>query len=88
MSEAEDPELDYSPLCGRIQRDGTFVDIHIYRLAGKGDPWSLEVVDHEGSSTVWNELFPTDRAAYREFYQTMEQDGIRSFVDAPGEALH
>jgi len=34
------------------------------------------VVDQEGASTVWEELFATDQEAYAEFQDTLEIEGI------------
>jgi len=84
----DDPELEYSQLCGDVARDGTTVRVEIYRLAGRGEGWSLEVVDQEGASTVWDDLFATDQEAYREFQRTLEVEGIRSFAERPTGRLH
>jgi len=78
-----EPELEYSPLSGTVTRDGVAVSVQIYRLAGSGEGWSLEVVDHEQASTVWDALFKTDTDAYAEFYRTLEKEGIRSFAERP-----
>jgi hypothetical protein len=61
MIEEDDPELEYSPLCGDVSRGGITIRVEIYRLAGRGEGWSLEVVDQEGGSTVWDDLFATDQ---------------------------
>jgi len=79
----EDPEIEHSPLCGRVTRDGITIQVQIYRLAGSTDGWSLEVVDQEDASTVWDDLFATDEEAYAEFYRTLETEGIRSFAERP-----
>ncbi len=52
----EEPEIESSPLCTSVTQDGTTVQVEIYRLADKGNRWSLEVVDEEGASTVWSTL--------------------------------
>ena len=76
-----DPELEYSPLCGTVTRDGLTVRVQIYRMAGRSEGWTLEIVDHKGGSTVWDETFATDRVAYAEFFQTLENEGIQTFLD-------
>ena len=38
-------------------------------------------VDHDGASTVWNDLFATDQDAYEEFERTIKMEGIRTFLD-------
>lgn len=79
-----DRELEFSPLSGRVTRDGVTVQVHIYRVAGTSEGWTLEVVDHDDGSTVWNGLFDTDVDAYEAFERCIEQDGIRTFTeDAP-----
>ena len=82
-----DPELMFSPLCGCVTYDGITLDVKIYRFASPDEPWQLEVIDHEGGSTTWDELFATDQDAYLAFDQAVEADGIRSFVEAP-TSLH
>ena len=77
-----DPDIEYSPLCGAVARDGLEVKVQIYRLVGGNDGWSLEVVDREGGSTVWSDTFATDKDAYDEFAETLELEGIRSFSAA------
>ncbi|WP_336492578.1 hypothetical protein [Methylobacterium nigriterrae] len=83
----KDRHLEFSPLSGRITRDGFTVEVKIYRFVGDEADWALEVIDHEGGSTVWNELFATDDAAYEAFRLAVDEDGIGSFLE-PGETLH
>ena len=68
-----------SPLSTKIEDGNTYVDIEIYR--GEGDDfWILEVVDEIGGSTVWDDQFPTDEAALKEALDTIEEDGLASFM--------
>lgn len=78
-----DPEIETSSLSGTVTRDGISVRVEIYRLAVGDDGWTLEVVDQDGSSTVWDDRFATDKDAYAEFNRTLEEDGIRSFLELP-----
>ncbi|CAO4157144.1 hypothetical protein [Methylorubrum extorquens] len=79
-----DRELEFSPLSGRVTRDGVTVQVHIYRFADTDEGWTLEVVDHEDGSTVWEGFFDTDVEAYEAFEQCIREDGIRTFTeDAP-----
>ncbi|CAO4137212.1 hypothetical protein [Methylorubrum extorquens] len=79
-----DRELELSPLSGRVTRDGVTVQVHIYRFADADEGWTLEVVDHEDGSTVWDGLFDTDVEAYEAFERCLREDGIRTFTeDAP-----
>jgi uncharacterized protein len=76
---AEPPPLR-SPLCQKVGRDGTSVDVEIYE-DGAGS-WLLEIVDAFGNSIVWEDAFPTDRAALTEALNTIGTEGIASLVGA------
>jgi hypothetical protein len=73
-----DPKLIQSALSRTVREDGTEVRIDIYRL--ETTDWSLEVVDETGTSTVWDDLFPTDQAALDEALKTIREEGIGTFV--------
>ena len=89
MTIDDDLEIEYSQFCEEVRRDGTTVTLQIYRLKGGTEGWSLEVVDSEGGSTVWEDLFATDEDARDEFYRTLETEGIHSFgQDPPSVSLH
>jgi hypothetical protein len=77
MTNEDDPQIESSPLRTSVTREGITVSVEIYRIAGSGEGWSLELVDQDGGSTVWSDLFATDRDAYAEFTQTLEMEGIR-----------
>ncbi|MBW4040355.1 MAG: hypothetical protein HIU91_16155 [Acidobacteria bacterium] len=68
----------YSPLCQRIVRDGTEVDIQIYKDDAGG--WLLEIVDQSWNSTTWDDSFATDKAALAEALKTIETEGIASLL--------
>jgi hypothetical protein len=71
MHDENDPEIEYSPLCEEVTRDGLTVRVQIYRHKTGNEGWSLEVVDHEDASTVWDDLFETDHEALAEFSRTL-----------------
>jgi hypothetical protein len=75
-----DPEIEHSPLCGKVPRHGVTIDVQIYRLVGGDKGWSLEVIDQEGTSIVWEDRFATDVAAYAEFERTIDEEGIEAFL--------
>jgi len=77
----EDPEIEESPLSGIVTRDGVSIHVEIYRLVEGDESWTLEVVNYEGGSTVWDDRFATDKEAYAEFYRVLETDGIESFLE-------
>lgn len=83
-----DPEIEHSPLGGEFKRDGILVRVEIYRLRDQSECWALEVVDHEGASTVWDETFPTDQDAHQAFLRTVEQEGIRTFLNDNAGTVH
>ncbi len=76
-------ELEFSPLSGRVTRHGVTVQVHIYRFAGTDDRWTLEVIDREDGSTVWDDDFASDVNAYEAFEQCVQREGIRTFTEEP-----
>jgi uncharacterized protein len=81
-----DPKIIHSALSRTIRQDGTEIRIDIYRL--EATDWSLEVVDETGASTVWDDLFPTDQAAFDEALKTIHEEGIRTFLSAERRVMH
>ena len=75
-----DPEIIYSKHSGPFERDGHLVQVVICKLA-KGTEWSLEVVDKHGSSTVWENTFPTDAEAWKTFTVAVEEEGIEAIIE-------
>lgn len=79
LPQIEHKQVIYSPLSRHFERDGFTVRVQIYRLADEPG-WVLEVEDEENASTVWDEPFPTDEAAWEEFLRTIQKEGVRSFL--------
>ena len=77
---ADDPDLEFSPLSGLVTRDDRTVQVHIYRVVGSKRGWALEVFDVDDISTLWDELFTTEREAYEEFSRVLDEDGIEAFI--------
>jgi hypothetical protein len=76
-----DPNIVHSGLSRSVTVEGQKFSIEIYRL--EHDPkWALEVVDEEGTSTVWDDLFETDQAALDEVLRTIEEEGLSAFRDS------
>ena len=75
-----DPNLITSGLSQVVERNGIKVQVHIYRLESDRS-WTLEVVNEAQTSTVWDDTFPTDDAAYAEFLRTVEDEGMETFLD-------
>jgi len=76
----DDPNLITSGLSRSASVDGASVRIEIVRLEGNPD-WSLEVVDQEGTSLVWQEPFETDTAALTEALRAIEEEGATLFQE-------
>jgi len=76
-----------SPLSQKISRDGTTIEVLIYR--GEHETaWILEVVDQAGGSTVWDDKFATEQDALNEVFQTIASEGIGCFLLDPIQKLH
>lgn len=77
------PEIVYSPLCRTIEREGHSVEVHIY-ADGEGR-WILEIEDLFGNSTVWDNVFQTDRDALEEAVKTIYSEGIESLIGSQSD---
>jgi hypothetical protein len=76
-----DPNLITSGLSQRTTVEGRLFEISIVRL--EHDPnWSLEVVDEEGNSTVWDDLFDSDQAALDEVMRAIRKEGLGAFEES------
>lgn len=77
------PKIVTSPLTNRsFTRDGVTVEVHIYRLE-HDEKWTLEVVDGENNSIVWDGEFDTDGDAHAEFIRTVETEGMDGILRDP-----
>ena len=74
------PNIVHSDLSGIVSKDDITVEVFIYRLENESK-WSLEVANDAFTSIVWDDLFDSDEDAYAEFQQTVEEKGIRAFLD-------
>lgn len=79
----DEPELIDSPLERSVTQGGLTVKVFIYKFE-TDDDWVLEIEDHRGGSTVWDERFPTDQAALDEALKAIAEDGIESFLVPEG----
>ena len=76
-----DPNIVSSGLSQRIIVEGHEFQIEICRLESN-TTWTLEVVDEEGTSTVWDDQFDTDQAAMDELMSTIKKEGLSAFRDS------
>ena len=74
----DESDLVFSKHCQTVTRNGKTVKVEIYG-SGKND-WILEVVDEDNNSTVWDDPFPSDDAAFEAFQRTLEEEGIESMI--------
>lgn len=75
----DEPKIIRSPLSGKFTHDGISVDVEICRLEHEAE-WTLEVVDSEWASTVWDGTFPSDKAAYDQFISDVEREGLATVI--------
>lgn len=80
MTGERDPNIVTSGLSGTVTEQGITVEVHIIRLEDEPG-WTLEVVNQNGTSTVWDDPFVTDDAAWGAFRRTVEEEGIHAFLD-------
>jgi len=80
-----DPNIVTSGLSKTVQCEGEDLRIEIYRLEHETQ-WTLEVVDEEGTSTVWDDLFDSDADAHDEAIKAIEGEG-RSAFRASGNVI-
>lgn len=79
MESGPQPELIESSLSRSMELAGVRLTINIVRLATERG-WSLEVVNEHGTSTVWDDLFATDRDADAAFRDALAKEGVEAFL--------
>ena len=67
-------KLIHSPLTRTHSADVHTLQIQIYR--SPDSPWILEIVDEQGTSTVWDDPFDTDTAALEAAFVAIETEGV------------
>ncbi|WP_377278815.1 hypothetical protein [Rhizobium sp. R86522] len=75
----EKPNLVTSGKSRRIVIDGHSFSIDIFRLEND-TTWTLEVVDHQNTSHVWDEQFASDEEARDVAVKTIEAEGALAFM--------
>ncbi|MBL6426569.1 MAG: hypothetical protein HOY44_03460 [Maritimibacter sp.] len=74
----DDPAVIRSSKSQRVLVDGFPFQIEILRLDQDAD-WTLEVVDPDGTSHVWDDTFKTDKSARDEAIRAL-QVGATAFM--------
>ena len=82
---SDDPKLIASRHNGYVTKDDVTVELCIYRL--EHTKWTLEVVDAEDTSTVWDDEFDTDDDALAEFHRAAT-DGMLEFQPAVSKSAN
>ena len=62
-----------------ISSGGKNLSVEIYRIKGTPD-WSLEIVDENGNSTVWDDLFASDKDAITEAKKAILEETTEAFI--------
>ena len=75
----DEPNLLTSSKSQHVIIDGFPFSIEIYRLE-QDKTWTLEVVDHEGTSHVWDDQFASDKDARNTAIQAIEAEGAIAFM--------
>lgn len=78
MSE-EEPNLVTSSKSQSVAVDGYPFSINIFRLE-RDKFWTLEVVDCDGTSHVWDDEFSSDKDARDEALRVLEAEGAVAFM--------
>ena len=73
------PDVVISGKSQDVVVDGYRFSIQIYRLESD-KTWTLEVVDQDGTSHVWEEEIKTDREARNIALQEREKEGAVAFM--------
>jgi hypothetical protein len=71
-------EYPKSGINKKIEKDGLKVNIEVYKADEDG--WVLEIVDEQGNSTVWDDLFPSAQEALDEGLRSIDAEGIKPFI--------
>jgi hypothetical protein len=79
MIEDDEPNLVTSGKSKRVVIDGFPFSIDIFRLE-TDKTWTLEVVDHKGTSHVWEEQFTSDAEARDAAINAIETEGAMTFM--------
>lgn len=74
-----EPNLVNSGKSQKVVIDGYPFSIEIFRLE-QDKTWTLEVVDHEGTSHVWDDQFTSDEDARNTALQALEAEGPIAFM--------
>ncbi len=75
----KEPKLIISDKCKSVLVDGYRFEIEIYRLENQ-DLWTLEVIDVEDASYVWDDKFGSDQEALDTAVDILNNEGALGFM--------
>lgn len=79
MIDEDEPNVVTSSKSRRILIDGRPFAISVYRLESDAG-WTLEVIDNQNTSHVWDEQFESDAEAVDMAIKTIETEGADEFI--------
>jgi hypothetical protein len=79
MTEQDEPNLVTSGKSQRVVIDGYTFFINIHRLETDAT-WTLEVVDHQDNSHVWDDQFRSDSKARDAALAALKSEGAIAFM--------
>lgn len=79
MIDEDEPNVVTSSKSLRILIDGRPFAIRVYRLESDAG-WTLEVIDNQNTSHVWDEQFESDAEAVDMAIKTIETEGADEFI--------
>ena len=86
------PKITKSPLSQTFTSAGITARVEIHRFED-AQGWTLELIDPNWNSVVWDELFATDDEAMEEFPAGVQDVGLASLLepdddDPPMATIH
>lgn len=75
----DEPNLVNSGKSQSVTIDGHRFQIEIYRLE-RDETWTLEVVDEEATSHVWDDQFASDKTARDAALNEIQVEGAQQFM--------
>ncbi|NYS26398.1 hypothetical protein HUK65_15535 [Rhodobacteraceae bacterium 2376] len=79
IDDDDEPNIVTSGKSMTVLNDGVRFRIEIYRLE-TDSAWTLEVVDPENTSHVWDEQFASDSDACDAAIKAIESEGAKAFM--------
>ncbi|MDG1859378.1 MAG: hypothetical protein P8I94_09755 [Emcibacteraceae bacterium] len=75
-----EPNITTSSKTQKILVEDHSISIEIYKLEGTSG-WTLEIINDQGTSIVWEDLFGSDEDALTIALETIDEEGLAIFTD-------